>query len=161
MRARSLTALSSTLPVGQKSVLTATGAGMLVNAPNSLNALINTHGPSSHTPAFLANGRRNLLQELSTLRSIIVDLGPAILYADQATHDNLEAWRSVRGTVQGLRYRLSQGDQIRTSDVRRVRAQVLAGVGRGHTVQFAAQAVAQCIEDIQSALDAVIHRCSD
>lgn len=98
---------------------------------------------------------------MSTLRSIIVDLGPAILYADQATHDNLEAWRSVRGTVQGLRYRLSQGDQIRTSDVRRVRAQVLAGVGRGHTVQFAAQAVAQCIEDIQSALDAVIHRCSD
>lgn len=109
----------------------------------------------------LANDRRNLLQELSTLRSIIVDIGLAILYADQATHDNLEVWTSVRGRVQGLRYRLSQGDQISTSDLRRVRARVLAGVGRGHTVQFAAQVVAQCIEDIQSALDDVIHRYSD
>ncbi|KAL2701114.1 hypothetical protein AAEP93_007933 [Penicillium crustosum] len=109
----------------------------------------------------LVNDHQNPLQELNTLRSIIVDLTSAISYADQATHDNLEAWRSSRGMAQELRSRLNQGDHIRTSDVRRVRAQILAGVGRGHTVQFAGQAVARHIQDLQSAVDALVHRYSE
>ncbi|KAJ5411024.1 uncharacterized protein N7487_005383 [Penicillium crustosum] len=108
-----------------------------------------------------ASFRQPAPSELNTLRSIIVDLTSAISYADQATHDNLEAWRSSRGMAQELRSRLNQGDHIRTSDVRRVRAQILAGVGRGHTVQFAGQAVARHIQDLQSAVDALVHRYSE
>lgn len=92
--------------------------------------------------------RRDFLWELSTLRSITVDLRSATTYANQATNDNLAAWRSVRETAQGLRSHLNQGHSIRTSDVRRVRAQVIAGVGRGHTIQFAEQAAVQYGQDL-------------
>ncbi|KGO73088.1 hypothetical protein PITC_098190 [Penicillium italicum] len=37
--------------------------------------------------------------------------------------------RSVRETVRGLRSRLGSGNAIRTSDIQRLRVQVLAGVG--------------------------------
>lgn len=141
-----------------------------IEHPNQYSRPIIPH-PGFHQPApsvhdrdlarQQASDRRDFHQELSTLRSIIVDLDSATRYAHQATHDNVEAWRTVRGTAYVLRSRLNQGGHIRTSDVRRVRAQVLAGVGRGHTVQFAGQAVAQYAQDLQSALDVLIRRYSE
>ncbi|KGO42405.1 Protein of unknown function DUF3716 [Penicillium expansum] len=105
-----------------------------------------------------ASDRQLFLLELLRLHAMITDIRTTTTYTRQAANDNIAAWRSVRETVRVVRSRLSSGNAVHTSEVRRVRAQVLAGVGRGHTIQNAEQEVAQYTQDLQNAIEDVIRQ---
>lgn len=108
-----------------------------------------------------ASDRRDFVCELNTLLSITEDLRIATTRTRQAGNDNLTAWNRVTDTAQGLRSRLRSGDLIRSSDIRRVREQVTAGVSRGNTVRSAEHEVRLYRQNLQRALNDLIRQYSE